>query len=372
MLFSPVPKSSREDFFDREAELESLQRFLKSDAPLCLILGLRRSGKSSLLRVGLKEAGMPSITLDLRVLEEKLRPSYADLLDLMSGELSSFASRRRGLAKAILEAFKSVEGIEVEGLRISFRWSGRGAVRLVDLLAGLERAFRASGTVGVVAFDEAQELAAVPGLRFDSVLAYAYDNFSNLKVVLTGSKVGLLYRFLRFDDPKAPLFGRAVWRIELPYFSKEQSLEFLKRGFEQVQLKVSEKELVEVVEALDGVPGWLSYYGFLRVQGLSHEAALSEAKARGVQLLLGELESFLRLRPLARDRYAAILYALATGARRWSEIKRVAEARLAERIPPKNFTELLNHLLEVGFLVKENDGYTLPDPLIREASLRLQ
>jgi len=372
VLFSPAPKERLEDFFDRERELDSFRRFLKSDSPLCLILGLRRSGKSSLLKVGLRESGLPSVVLDLRVLEEKVRPTYADLLDLLSGELSRLAAARSGFARPLLELLRAVEGVEVEGLRIRFKWAGRRAVKLVDVLESLERASEGRGVVSVVAFDEAQELAAVAGVRFDSVLAYAYDNFKHLKIVLTGSKVGLLYRFLRLDDPSAPLFGRAAWRIELSYFTGEQSIEFLRRGFEELSLEAREEELTEAAAALGGGPGWLSYYGFLRAQGAGHREALVEAREKGVQLLLGELENFLRLRPTARDRYAAILAAVALGARRWSEVKRGAEVRLGERIPPKNFTELLKRLLEAGLLVKRGEEYELPDPLLKEAALRLR
>gem|GEM_PF-3300434 len=50
MLFDPRPKESREDFFDREKELELLQAYAKKGSPIILCLGVRRIGKTSCSR----------------------------------------------------------------------------------------------------------------------------------------------------------------------------------------------------------------------------------------------------------------------------------------------------------------------------------
>ena len=52
--------------------------------------------------------------------------------------------------------------------------------------------------------DEAQYLRN-SNYPFDSVLAYAYDHL-NLKLIISGSEVGLLYRFLKFDDSEFPVW----------------------------------------------------------------------------------------------------------------------------------------------------------------------
>ncbi|MGC9105445.1 MAG: hypothetical protein ACP5HQ_03360 [Thermoprotei archaeon] len=51
MFFDPAPKDRREDFFDREEELERLKSL---SSPITLVLGLRRTGKSSLIRIALR------------------------------------------------------------------------------------------------------------------------------------------------------------------------------------------------------------------------------------------------------------------------------------------------------------------------------
>ncbi|WP_054843564.1 ATP-binding protein [Vulcanisaeta souniana] len=57
----------------------------------------------------------------------------------------------------------------------------------------------------VIAIDEAQILRMMRGfgkIDFTQVLAYTYDNLNNVKVVLTGSEVGLLHDFLGLDNPQ--------------------------------------------------------------------------------------------------------------------------------------------------------------------------
>lgn len=54
MLFDVRPKTDRKDLFGRERELEWLLGALRSDVPLILLLGVRRVGKTSLLRVALR------------------------------------------------------------------------------------------------------------------------------------------------------------------------------------------------------------------------------------------------------------------------------------------------------------------------------
>ncbi len=53
MLFDPKPKERREDLFDRDEELRRLR--LGLSYPVTLLLGIRRSGKSSLIKVLMNE-----------------------------------------------------------------------------------------------------------------------------------------------------------------------------------------------------------------------------------------------------------------------------------------------------------------------------
>jgi hypothetical protein len=70
VLFDPRPKESREDFFDREKELELIQAYAKKGSPIILCLGVRRIGKTSLLKVFLNETSYPHLYLNARKLAD--------------------------------------------------------------------------------------------------------------------------------------------------------------------------------------------------------------------------------------------------------------------------------------------------------------
>jgi AAA+ ATPase superfamily predicted ATPase len=67
MIFDPVPKESRRYFFNKEEEIEKI-KFLSS--PITLVLGFRRTGKSSVIRKALNELSLPYIYIDLRKFKE--------------------------------------------------------------------------------------------------------------------------------------------------------------------------------------------------------------------------------------------------------------------------------------------------------------
>jgi nicotinate-nucleotide pyrophosphorylase (carboxylating) len=91
----------------------------------------------------------------------------------------------------------------------------------------------------VLAIDEAQWLRLLKGhgkMDMALVLAYVYDNLSNVKVILTGSEVGLLHDFIGFNDVRSPLYGRIMDELTLEPFSRGQKPDLLK--VERVVLNV--------------------------------------------------------------------------------------------------------------------------------------
>jgi len=153
LLFDPVPKSSRRDFFDREAEIERVKSL---SSPITLVLGLRRTGKSSVIMISLNELGLPYIYVDLRKFEEKGFASYRDLVVELEREVNRLTGRFPGL----LELLRRVEGVEVMGSGVRLRWGGRMRVTISSLLEALND--WAEDRVLVV-IDEAQELINMGG-----------------------------------------------------------------------------------------------------------------------------------------------------------------------------------------------------------------
>lgn len=341
--FNPEPKTRREDFFNMEEELERLSRGLRF-GKLVVVSGLRRYGKTSLILTCLNEEGYDYLYIDCRLLPSGMI-TLSSILKLFKDELE-----RRVWAKRIL---RRVGEIAVGDVKVKFR----GEETLLGILHALEGK--------VVVLDEAQELRR-SRYRFDSILAYAYDHL-NIKFIVSGSQIGLLYRFLRVNDPEAPLYGRPYIEVRLGRLSESDSRSFLLEGFKQYGVEVSEGEIEEALKLFDGVIGWLTYFGYSRVVGGEKLPSIVDKASK---LALSELEHALKIYGVAERRYREVLRVIAlTHPAKWTQIKRWVEVRLG-RIPNNTLTTIIKNLVDSGFVEKTLDGYVISDPILRNGIIR--
>ncbi|WP_456320682.1 AAA family ATPase, partial [Palaeococcus sp. (in: euryarchaeotes)] len=176
------------------------------------------------------------------------------------------------------------------------------------------------------------------------------------------------------EDPTAPLYGRVFHEIELSRFSREQSIDFLRKGFEQAGIDAPSEILEDAVNRLDGIVGWLVKFGIISLrEGLSKktvDTVLEEAS----KMALGELDRFLEKRPLARKRYLTILHAIARGRNTWSELKMELEKAEKREITDATLARLLSALLKASFIEKKVNGrnitYHIADPVLEFALRR--
>ena len=77
-------------------------------------------------------------------------------------------------------------------------------------------------------------------------------------------------------------------------------------------------------------------------------------------------ENFLRDNEEAKERYYAIMSLCRFGCR-WSDVKRMLAAKEGYEVDDKKVTELLQNLVDVSFLTKENNLYKPSDPLVARA-----
>ncbi|WP_148678601.1 AAA family ATPase [Thermoproteus uzoniensis] len=358
-LFSPVPKERRSELFDREEELAALTRHVSGGAPLVLCLGVRRVGKTSVVKTFLNESGLPNIYLDAR--------SLAALGYTRQGlyrALSDALTRLRGRFADVSEYLGRVRGIRVGPFGVELDWRKRGT-SFLSLLERMEEYAESRGTVFVVAIDEAQDLRLLKGLDLVKLLAYSYDNLRRVKFLLTGSEAGLLYGFLKLDERDAPLYGRARDEVRVERFSREKSLEYLAAGFAEAGISPPEEELERAVEIFDGIPGWLALYGYAACRG--RRDALDASLEEAVRTALGELRHIAS----ASELYAHVLRAVSMGHARWSAVKRAVEIWTGRHIYDETLRRVLNKLTSMGILAKEGEEYRFLDPIYRRAAERL-
>jgi AAA+ ATPase superfamily predicted ATPase len=342
-------KSRKEEFFNMENELETLRKeLLDQNTRMIVIKGLRRTGKSSLMRVALNETKVPHIFIDLR-LSTPFTPD--NFYQYFSKELGKFLKE-----KTLKKMLSRIKGVEISGFKLEFK------EKKINIIAEIleEIGKWAKDKQIVLAIDEAQDLRYMKG--FDKILAHIYDYVKGIKILLAGSEVGLLDKILGIGDSTAPLFGRAFAEINLKKLSKEKSIEFLKAGFEQVGIKVSDEEINKAASILDGIIGWLTFYGYLRTRGYSN--ALERTIDEGSKLIANEFKQFLNIRQIARKRYIEIMKTLIRPSR-WSEVKR--SLRIISNASDKQISNYLKELTYYGFIEKKDNLYFISDPLLIEA-----
>ncbi len=138
MLFDLRPKKSRKDLFDREWELEELER-ASGRYPLILLLGIRRIGKTSVAWCFLE--GKRGFLVDMRGVVRR-----ADLYERVARGLEESLSKMR-------KFLKGIRGIKIAGAEVEIRWRGTDSLSLTGLLTELNKLGEF-----VVVLDEVQHL----------------------------------------------------------------------------------------------------------------------------------------------------------------------------------------------------------------------
>ncbi len=360
MLFDLKPKTRRADLFDFEEEFGRMSRLVRDlSTRLIVVRGLRRTGKTSLVLTTLNELGVPYVFIDVREVVRSRRGLYV-VLSRALGDFLRRYSPLKALVGGVVDALRSVRGVSISGLEISLNW-GRNRPLLTELFRELDRVAGDVGVRLIIVIDEAQRLSGSLGVEVWSSVAHAYDFLENMVFVISGSEMGVLGSIL--SNPESPLFGRAYAEVVTGRLSRGKSLEFLRRGFSEVGLEISEDELEEAVDRLDGIIGWLTYYGYSRsTGGRDLDSIISDAIAMAKQ----ELENFLSLR--VSRRYRVVLRLLASGVKGWSSLKRALEDYEGSPISDRVLHDILTTLRRYS-IIDENLEFT--DPIVREASKEL-
>ncbi|MDJ0269166.1 MAG: ATP-binding protein [Aigarchaeota archaeon] len=366
MLFDPRPKECSHELYGRQKELRRLLTAFKRGEPLILLLGIRRVGKTSLLKVALRESGLPYIYLDLRAVGED-GFTRAALYIQLSGALSRLSTRYR-----IADYLRRVRGVKILGSGVELDW-GMKPPLLNQLFTALNNWAIEQQTRIIIALDEAQLLRYMTGgkgrLNFRALLAHVYDNLRQLTTVLTGSEIGLLMEFLEAGGKESEFYGRYREEVILERFNREEAIGYLRAGFRELGIEPEDNSIIDAVEKLDGVVGWLALYGYTATRNPDKEPkeilqqVITEAKSVATQ----ELRKLI----YASHNYRLVLKAVAEGVDEWSKIKRRIESWSGKYMSNAALTRLLTRLQNLSIVGKSNGRYFFLDPIMRLAALEL-
>ncbi|MGC9047576.1 MAG: AAA family ATPase [Caldisphaera sp.] len=350
MLFDERPKTERKDLFDREKELNEL--ISNSHRPLVLLTGVRRIGKTSLLFVFLNEIKVPFILIDAR----KLKQNYGlkDLYILLSESLSSSFDK-------LADVLRKIREIKIFDMSVELSWKKKKYISLSDLFDHLNE------KRVIIAIDEAQRLRGPLSKEIKDAIAHAYDYNRNLTFILTGSEVGLLYDFIGAEDENSPLYGRYYHEIKMNRFSKDESKNFLKIGFNEYNMKIDDNIIDELVDFFDGIPGWLTLAGNYLVSGKSFE----EVKEISIKIALNEIinliENKKKISETVAMRYRHVLKCISEGENEWSRLYNCLAKREGSAVSSSVLDNILHQLEGMSII----SNYKFLDSIYKKATARL-
>ncbi|NJD98907.1 ATP-binding protein [Thermococcus sp. GR7] len=356
--FSTAPKTRVCDLFGRDYHVHKFERWmLNPNRRFFIITGPRRVGKTSFLYSTLNELhkskNYQTIVIDVRkVISMNKNYPEKPISQKMTGLLSG--------KKRFKEIFPFAK-ITVKLPFIEVAWENKEELSLAEIFDALGE----TDHTFVIAFDEAQELRyGQNDLRelFASVLDS--PELQNIKLIFTGSQVGILEKWLAVDDGDSPLYGRFEKRIHLNRFSPNETIRFLEEGFEQNEFDDYDfDELILAYDEVGGTPGWLIDYANDRLEGYTHRKALKNMIEKAKRNVISEFKQ-LRKDKKKESNYEKVMRVIA---------KKVHERGYATFGEIKNYMglndstvrELLIKLEDYGYIEQVgHNRYTIFDPIV--------
>jgi len=340
MYFEIEPKGRKADFFNYDYEYGQVKKALQRNEKIIAVVGVRRVGKTSLLNLVYNETKNLKLWLDGRIVTDPKKEIFAAI----------YETAQTGKPKI----FGKIESLNVSAFGVGFD------IKLgSESQSEIERKIRSAGQICVF-IDEAQRMK-VKDLA--DVLSYFYDRFPGVSFIISGSEIGLVEEILGESDAEHPLYGRNVTRVAMERLEKNRSMEYLKKGFEQLGLKLDEAEIEDAVAELDGLIGWLTLYGYERGVKNSRNA-LNKTSQSAAQIAASELVHFFK-KVKNRKLYLSILRnANGLG---WAELRIRTGKEMGKQLNPNLFNFALGRLINHSIIEKKDQKYVVSDPLLMKA-----
>jgi AAA+ ATPase superfamily predicted ATPase len=333
-LFDTHPKSDPKYLYGREKELNDLVGHVKN-GDWVVLLGPRRVGKTSLARCTATKLGIRTLVIDARIESDFAR-------GLTNGLSGPQTVNIQGSA-AIPHVPVSVSAGYTKTLL---------AQPLEQLLSNMKKEL-------LVIVDEAQWLKNPRGVA--RLMAHIFDyRHEKMTFVITGSAVGVM-RTITEPGAKSPLYGRAMTTMNIrKWRDTSTSLTFLREGCKQNKVSLTDDELGDVVDTLDGVPGWLTLFGYHFSESKEAGKAMDLTRNEAMKIVKEELESSAKI-ALGWPRQLSILKTISKKSMKFNEIASDLD------LPNKALSRSLDMLERLQYVeADEEKNYTIIDPIVRE------
>ncbi|MFH1094678.1 MAG: ATP-binding protein [Candidatus Micrarchaeota archaeon] len=340
MYFEIEPKSKKADFFNHDYEYEQLKKALERKEKIIAVVGVRRVGKTSLLNVVYHETKTLKLWLDGRIVTSPKKEIFAAI----------YETAKSGKPRI----FGHIDSLNVSafGIGLNVKVGSQSQIEI-------EKKVRSAGRMTVF-IDEAQRMKTD---ELADVLSYFYDRFPGISFVISGSEIGLVEEILGESDGEHPLYGREITKIMVERLDKNRAMDFLRSGFAQIRINITDSELEEAISELDGLIGWLTLYGYEK--GVRKNAdALKKTSTNAAQIVATELVHFFKNRK-NKKLYLSILRN--TDGTAWEELMNKSSKDYGKKLNNNSFASALANLVSYSFVEKKDQKYYLSDPLLKKA-----
>lgn len=330
-LFDTKPKSDPHFLYGREKELDTLVERLR-EKDWVILLGPRRIGKTSLAECALTKLGKKIFVLDAR-------------------ENSNFTESLNKLL-AVPESTLNVKAqitVPHTPINISADYTKTFSKKnLESMLKKFKHLY--------ILIDEAQWLKNPR--KVVMLLAHLYDYYyDQVTFIITGSMIGVVKSIVE-PGPDSALYGRAVTKMEIGRWQPTTSLGFLKAGTKELGLGLDEKTAIEVESELDGLPGWLTLFGYNYSKTKNPHEALTETAREASKIVSQEIKSIAEL-GIGTTRLINVLSTLS------KEPMRFVEIIGSTGFNNTSLSKYLSTLNRLGYIEKDGkDRYFISDPML--------
>ena len=350
-VFLSHPISNRRDLFGRTDSIDQLEKSLSDTERLIIITGLRKVGKTSLIKSVLSDHEY-CIFIDTRNTASTENADKNSILNLFHTAINDFLKTNEKL-REFNEHLKSITGVKMFGVGVDVDVIKHFDDKLFKIFKELDTWANKKDKTVIIVIDEVQALLRTPEFDITALFASIYDTYTNIKIILTGSEMDLLFKFLGDDDPNAPLNGKPRQEIKLSSLSTEQCIEFLKSGLTKNKLSINEEDekiIVDAAEKLNSRIGWLTEFGIecVKHKNIREQYIIDIVKKRS-QTAKEEFEKFLKYND--KEIYRDIIEFLANLVNQADFVK-----YFAERHSTKECVDTLKH---VGFIIEVEQWHDL-------------
>lgn len=342
MYFEIEPKSKIEDFYGYSYEYNELNRALERKERIIVLRGVRRVGKTSLMNIFFNNHKENSLWIDGRMIKNPIK------------EIPVLLNERIVNKQSIIG---QIEGIGVSAFGVGVNVNVKKSdFYYIDNFTKYKKHF-------YIFIDEAQRSNSKELADF---ISYVYDKVKNITFILSGSEIGLLEDVVGTYDAEHSLYGRQIFYIDMKRLDRSGSEDFLKKGFEQLNVKINSEDLISVVNELDGLIGWLTLYGYNKLI-VKKKDPLTETVNLATKIAEVELKNFLMTRK-NKKLYSYILRYI--DGKSWTEIDRILNSKYG-KVNSNSLSSVLSVLQDYSFIHKKDDKYYLSDPLYLKATSNL-